>query len=188
MTTRQDPTHPTGISHDTPRGNSEVARARERKANAALEMKIEGWGWDEIAETVGYPNAKAAIVATELALEQQLKSEESKKHMRKLAGRRLERLIRSAWSKADDEESPEHLRAISEVRLLIDRHAKLYGYDAPSEVIVTNPTTRQIDEWVSRNLRHVQPDLEEGDVFEGEWFEGSEEPESEVKELAAPSE
>lgn len=171
MTLQQDPTHPTGISHDTPRGNSEVARARERKAFAALEMKIEGYSWDEIAETVGYPTGRAAQIATERALEQELRSEESKKHMRRLAGKRLERLVRSVWSKATDEEAPEHLAAVDRARLLIDRHAKLYGYDAPAEIVVTNPTSREIDEWVAAMTAASRPDLEEGDVFEGEWYE-----------------
>ena len=174
MTLQQDPTHPTGISDDTPRGNSEVARARERKANAALALRTAGTDWDQIAEVIGYPTGRAAQVACELALEQELRSEESKKYMRRMASRRLERLIRSVWTKAINENDPEHLAAVDRARQLVDRHAKLHGLDAPQEIVVTNPTSREIDEWVAEAMKHQRPDLEEGDVFEGEWWEDEE--------------
>lgn len=176
MATEQDPTDPTGIRDDSPQGGSVPARARDRKANAALQMRIAGASWDEIAEVVGFPTGRAALVATERALEKELKTEESQKHMRSMAGKRLERLLRGVWTKAIDPNNPEHLQAVDRARLLIDRHAKLYGLDAPTEFVVTNPSQTELESWVGKVLRESNADLTEPDIFDVEWTEGDDDP------------
>jgi hypothetical protein len=168
---QQDPTDPTGIRDESPRGDSTVARARERKANAAIQMKIAGASWDEIATVIGFPNGQAAIVAVERALEKELKSEENKKHMRQMAGMRLERMLRGVWAKAIDPANPEHLNAVTKARELIDRHAKLYGLDAPTEFTVSTPTAAELEKWVATVITTSRPALEEGDIFDVEVIE-----------------
>jgi hypothetical protein len=113
VTIAQDPTHPTGVADDSPRGSSAAVRARERKANSALQLKIAGASWEEIAEILGYPSGQHAQTATEGALERDLKSDESRKHLRGLNAKRLEKLLRSVWPKATDPQHPEHLAAIA---------------------------------------------------------------------------
>ena len=172
----QDPNDPTGISDHTPRGNSEVARARDRKANAALQLRMAGATWEEVAESMGFPSARAAIVATERALEKELKTEESQRQMRTLAGKRLERLLRSVWTKAINPDDPDHLTAVDKARQLIDRHAKLYGLDAPTEYVVSSPAQSELERWVSTVLNETRPQLEEGDIFDVEVIEPGDEP------------
>lgn len=164
----QDSTDPTGVADDSPRGGSEVTRARDRKANAALQMKLAGASWDEIAEVIGYPTARQALVATERALEKELHTEQSQKQLRGLAGKRLERLLRSVWSKAIDPANPEHLQALARAREIIDRHAKLYGLDAPTEFVVSSPTQSQLEKWVSAVMQERQPQIAEVDIFDVE--------------------
>ena len=171
MAHEQDPTDPTGIKDLSPRGESETTRARDRKANAAIQLKIAGATWDEIAQTVGYPSARHAIVATEKALEKELHSEESQKAMRSMAGKRLERLLRGVWTKAIDTSHPEHLLAVDRARLLIDRHAKLYGLDAPTEYVVSSPSAAQLETWVASVIQQKRPALEEADIFDIEVLE-----------------
>ena len=174
MAIEYDPSHPTGVADDSPRGGSLPARARDRKANAAIQLKIAGASWDEIAEVVGFPSGRAALVATERALEKELQTEESQKHMRSLAGRRLERLLRGVWTKAIDPNNPEHLQAVDRARLIIDRHAKLYGLDAPTEFVVTNPSQTELESWVAKVIRESSNDLEEPDIFDVDFYEEGE--------------
>lgn len=170
----QNSEDPTGISHNTPRGDSGVARARDRKASAAIQLRKAGASWEEVAEVIGFPTARAALVATERALERELKTEESQKYMRTLAGQRLERLLRGVWAKAINDEHPEHLAAVDRARQIIDRHSKLYGLDAPTEFVVHSPTQAELERWVSTVIATQQPALEEADIFDADILEPDE--------------
>lgn len=169
MPIAQDSTDPTGVAaphreHAGP-GNNSAVRARERKANAALGMALGGATWDEIAEVLGFPTARAARVATELALEAQLNTSEDRDKMRAMAGARLERMIRSLWTKAIDPDSPEQMAAQREVRANIAQHAKLFGLDAPTEYVVHSPTQAELDAWVTKVVSVQVPAVEEPDIF-----------------------
>jgi hypothetical protein len=172
----QDPTDPTGVKVLSERTDPATVRARDRKANAALQMRTAMADWEEIAQVLGYPSGRAAQVATEKALERELRTEQSRKHMRHLATRRLEALLRSIYDKATNPDHPEHLAALREARATIDRHAKLHGYDAPTEFVVNTPTSAQIEEWVAGMLSADTAGLPEVDIFDVEWTEDSEEP------------
>lgn len=169
----QDSTDPTGVNG--PRGSlpdtSSVTRSRNRKANAALQMRLGNATWDEIASALGYPTARTALVAVERALEKELSNPEDREKMRKMAGARLERLIRSVWTKAIDPANPEHLVAVGKARDLIDRHAKLYGLDAPQEIVVHSPTQAELEAWVARVASGAIPAVEEADIFDVEYEE-----------------
>ena len=167
---QQDSSDPTGVSsppkgHLTP-GN-EAGRARTRKANAALQMAYAGATWNEIATALGYPTARAARVATERALEKQL-DDADKAKMRRMAGARLDRLIRAVWAKAIDPESPDQMIAVGKAREVISDHRKLFGLDAPTEVIVHNPTETELAAWVSKVVAVQIPVVEEYDIIAGE--------------------
>lgn len=183
---RQDSTHPTGVSTDEGRdqrggtGRSTVSAARARKANAAVQLRLAGATWEEIALALGYPTPRQALVATEKALEKQLDSDVDREKMRKLAGQRLERLLRSVWGKAVDENHPDHLLAATKAREIIDRHAKLFGLDAPTEVVVHSPTQQELESWVLKVVNLGAPSAEPYDIF-GEVVEAEIVPEIEGK-------
>jgi hypothetical protein len=167
----QDGNDPTGVhaepkNHRTP-GN-EAARARARKANAAIQLRLAGATWEEIAISLGYPTPRQALVATEKALEKQLDTDIDRDKLRRLANARLERLLRSVWTKAIDPEHPDHLIAVTKAKELIDRHAKLFGLDAPTEVVVHTPTQQELEQWVSKVVLAINPPIEEYDILEGE--------------------
>jgi hypothetical protein len=162
----QDHNDPTGVAHlSTGKPASSVIRARDRKANAALQMKLAGATWAEIAEVLGYPTPRQALVATERALKKELSTEQSQAAMRGLAGKRLERLLRGIWTKAIDPSSPEHLPAARAAREIIAQHAKLYGLDAPTEMVVHAPTVTELEAWVSRVHNGAAHPLDEHDIF-----------------------
>lgn len=166
---QQDSNDPTGVSGKE--GSPGLIRARERKANAATELRLSGAEWSDIAQILGYPTARAAQVAYEKAQEASVFTEESQQSLRNLAGRRLERLLRSAWVKAVDPKNPEHLQAISKAVVILDRHARLYGYDAPQELVVHSPTAQELEAWVSRVTQVEVPELEQGSIFEADIVE-----------------
>lgn len=170
---RQDSSHPTGVAPDEGDKNNDqtLIRARDRKANAALQMRLAGATWEEIAEAIGYPTARAALVATERALEKELQTEESQKAMRGIAGKRLERLLRGVWTKAINPDNPEHLAAVTKARELIGQHSKLYGLDAPTEHVVHSPSQQELEAWVSEVVVLQRPQLEEGDIFDIDYEE-----------------
>lgn len=174
MQHEQDSEDPTGIVDHTPRGNSDVHRARERKAHAALQLSLSGATWDEIAEHLGFPDARRARVAAELALEDGLFTDSSQERMRALASKRLERLIRAVWGKAINTESPEQLAAAREARAIIMDHAKMNGFIAPQQVTITNPSATELESWVAKAIAAKTPELEEADIFEVEVIEDEE--------------
>jgi hypothetical protein len=169
----QDSTDPTGvIDVDGGAGGSHLARARDRKASAALELRRRGVEWDEIAEVLGYPTARTALVATERALEKQLGTEESQKFLRGLARSRLDRVLRAVYPKAIDETSPEQMLAAAKVRDLIATQMKLDGLEAPTQIVHHSPHQAEIEAWVSDMVKHKTPELEEADIFDGDIIEG----------------
>lgn len=166
MTLVQDSSHPDGVyddaGHDT---GSQVVRARDRKANAAIQLRLEHHSWQEIAETIGYPTARHAQIATERALEKRAAEELSPKVLRQIASGRLEALTKSVWKKAQDEDHPEHLIAVSKARDLVGDWIKLHGAAAPAEVTIHSPSEGEIDEFVGRLVAKQVPMLEEDDIF-----------------------
>lgn len=173
MVVRQDSTDPTGVAAPVrstagESGNPKAAIARNRKADAAVSMRLAGATWQEIAITLGFPTPRQALVATERALVRQLGSEADREKMRRLAGARLERLLRAVWTKAIDPENPEQLVAFGRAREVIADHRKLFGLDAPSEVIVHSPTMSEIDAWVAQVLTLQGGAVAEYDVISGQ--------------------
>jgi hypothetical protein len=163
----QDSTDATGVALVSGRPGKELTRARTRKADAALALKYAGADWPDIARTLGYPTARAAMVAVELALEARL-DDYDRERLRQIVSGRLDTLLRSVWPKATSPTDPEHLLAVAKARDLVDRHIRLWGLDAPTEVVVSSPTQEQLDAWVARVVSTQTPEVEEYDIINAE--------------------
>lgn len=128
-------------------------RAPARTAAAALALRLSGAGYDEVANALGLAGADSARKLAEGALEARAWDDrDGRVRLRAENGARLERLLRSVWPKATNSEHPEHLPAVKVARELIDRYVRLYGLDAPAEVIIHNPTATEIEGWVASML------------------------------------
>lgn len=167
---QQDSSDPTGVKATNDNPSKALVRARDRKANAALAMKLGGAEWDEIATALGYPTERAALVAVEQSLGKRL-NELDRQHLRALAAGRLESLVRSAWRKAHTEDDAEHLNAIKSVRETVNDISRLWGLQAPQEVLITNPTQEHLDQWVARVVSADLPQVEEADIVEADIVE-----------------
>jgi len=173
MVTRQDRSAPGGVADNRAARNSgpEAIAARRRKADAALSMSLSGATWGEIAETLGFATPRQARMATEKALVRQLEREDDREKMRAMAGARLERLLRGVWTKAIDPGNPEQMVAVSRSRELIADHSKLFGLNAPTELMVHSPTQNELEDWVLRMTATMVPEVVEEDIFDADVVE-----------------
>lgn len=147
---------------------------RQSRQGAAIGLRIAGASYSEIARTLEYSSAAKAREAVERGLAA-LGGEDDREQLRFIEARRLERILRGLWKKATDDEHGEHLAAARTALAVIDRHAKLYGLDAPTEMVVYNPTQTEIDAWLAQQaqqLRGATPD--EVDIISGEVISGGE--------------
>jgi hypothetical protein len=121
-----------------------------RQGAAALTLRLAGASYADIAEALelGSSVQARALVVTTLAA--RAPDAEEREHLRAEEAGRLERLLRGVWGKANDPNHAEHLPAIKVALALIDRHIRLYGLDAPAQVVVHNPTVAEIDAWVAQ--------------------------------------
>jgi hypothetical protein len=131
-----------------------------RTGAAALALRLAGAGYDEVADALGLGSAQLARDHAERALEARAWDDvEGRDRMRAENGARLERLLRGVWAKATNPDHPEHLAAVKVAKEVIDRHCRLYGLDAPAEVIVHTPTANEIDQWVAGMIALGAADL-----------------------------
>jgi hypothetical protein len=134
---------------------------------AAVQLRVSGASFEDIATTLGLRNARAALTAVTRELEAQAKLDvHNRDRLRQEESMRLEALMASVWAKATDPDCDEHLPAIRTAVTIIDRHARLHGLDAPSEVVVHTPTQTEMDQWVATMVAHTMPQLVEADVID----------------------
>jgi len=139
-----------------------------------LALRLAGAGYDEVADALGLTSAQVARDHAEKALEARAWDDvQGRDRMRAENGARLERLLRGVWAKATNPDHPEHLAAVKVAKEVIDRHCRLYGLDAPSEVIVHTPTATEIDQWVAgmiamsaADLRAMEPPIIDAELAE----------------------
>jgi hypothetical protein len=147
--------------------SDEVALSTKNAA-AAVALRLAGANYTEIAETLGFHDAAVAQAAVErhLASIAADTSAEKRDELRATEGARIDRLIRSVWTKATTARDPEHLPAVRTALALIDRRIKLYGLDAPTTIAVYSPTTSEIDAWVaSMSAQQADLGIEEPDLI-----------------------
>lgn len=141
-------------------------KGRRRGVKAMLALRTAGATYEEIAEVLGYRDAEDVQKIIVRELQRQIESDpDSQDQMRQLASRRLERLLQASFKKATDPKHPDHLAATQTVLKILDQHAKMHGYNAPSEHVVHTPSTEGLARWVAAASAHLAGDAEEDDIF-----------------------
>ena len=142
-------------------------------AEAAVAMFVWGASYTEIKSKLNYSTARHARMAVERALAASADSEDDRDKMRMVISKRLNRLLGSHMSKAVDPKNPEQLAYSARVLAIIDRQAKLYGVDAPTQIQVTasDDHIREFVEFMMPQAREdqraIEADILEGDILEG---------------------
>ena len=141
---------------------------RKSRQEAAVALRLAGATYTEVATALGYTSPALAREAVERALASTVDADD-RERMRVLEGRRLERLLRGLWRKATDDANPEHLSAVRTAIAVIDRHARLFGLDAPQQMVVYTPAGEEIATWVAAMAQQVRGELpQEHDIIEGQ--------------------
>lgn len=153
-----------------------------RPARAAVALRLSGASYEEVAREIGYRNAESARAMVERELGKWADGQpEEREKLRKVASARLDSLLKSVWRKAMDPNDPEHLNAVRAAQGLVDRSIRLFGLDAPTEVVLHSPTELEIEQWVSRMIgtRVAYGDVVDAEViFDGEADPGPVRPET----------
>lgn len=118
----------------------------DRRANA-IDLRVRGASWAEIARTSGYPSPAAALADVGKAMaDATLRAEETADSMRDTANLRLEHLLGEAMKMIREEAPPQYdaegneigsddravrLRAVDEARRLVGDITKLNGVRPP---------------------------------------------------------
>lgn len=121
-------------------------RARRRAAQA-IELRIAGYTYAAIADSVGYAHASAAQKAVVRALAAEEEAQKGdRQRLRDMHNLRIERLIRAAWTPALKGD----VKAVTAIRGLLERQAKLNGLDAPINVKITDGIDEEIEALLSQ--------------------------------------
>lgn len=134
---------------------------------AAVQLRLQGTSYLDIAHLLGMRNARAALTLVTRELARQAdESPEDRDHLRREAAAQLDELLVSVMEKAGDPDNDEHIVAVRAAVTIIDRRIKLFGLDAPTEVVVHNPTATELDQWVAAMVRNTMPSLVEAEVID----------------------
>lgn len=148
--------------------NSTVKQVAARNARAATALRLAGASFAEIADTLALASPEMALQLVQQDLANRPDDTEDRAALRREEAARIERLLRGVWAKATTPADPEHIPAARVALAMVDRHARLLGLDAPTEIVVYTPTTTEIDQWVA-SIVSMQAatayDVEEADVL-----------------------
>jgi hypothetical protein len=152
-----------------PKGNrlGNGSRDGTKAGKAAVELRVSGASYAEVAEVLALSSATEALSLVERELAAHL-TPESVEVQRAEASERILLLLSSVMPKAADAGDPEHLAASKVALALIDRHIRLHGLDRPTEVILHTPTASELERWVANVSAFALPDVVEADVIDGD--------------------
>lgn len=150
---------------DVPQKEVEHSRIRSRKA--ALELKMMGVPFHEIAKLLEFPTPGAARQAVEQAIIDSGSFEGEKETMRSLMGLQLDRWHQSIAGKIIDPRNTAQLEYMAMGLRLLERKSRLFGLDAPTKVELHNASNEEITSLIGAYQERLGLDKpEEGDPFD----------------------
>lgn len=144
-----------------------VRNPRRRSAKAALELKMMGANFVEIAKVLEFESPSAARMAVESALIESGHGDADKESIRSLMGLQLDQWHKSIATKIVDSKLTGQLEYMAMGLRLMERKARLFGIDAPTKVELHNADDHEIQALIGayqERLGLSRP--EEGDPFE----------------------
>jgi hypothetical protein len=163
-------------SIDPQTGRLKKAVAISERPHAALELKVLGASYADIARVLDYPAAADARRAVEHVLASMVDETKDYMSLRTLASLRLEGLLKSVIEPATDPDNPEQLAYHRAALSVVDRWVKLHGLDAPQRLALVNPSSEEFERVVgtmislSPNQGAIEADIFALDgIPEAEW-------------------
>lgn len=146
------------------------------KAEAAVTMAMYGASDSDIAKTLHYSSPYRARMAVERALAGAEHTLDDQEKVRKLIGKRLNRLLAAHMGQALDVNNPNQLAHSARALAIVDRQAKLYGVDAPTQIQVSMADS-EIQEFIEAMLPATMQDklAIEADILDAEIIGDAEE-------------
>lgn len=145
------------------------------RAAAAVNLRIEGASWTDIARILEYSSAQRARVAVERALAEMAESEEDREQLRWTMNQRLNRVLYSLMRRATNPKDQDHLAYVSKVLAVMDRQSKLNGLDMPTTIAVYNPSNEAIEKYVEQTVEilrrangEIEADIMAEDIHDAE--------------------
>lgn len=123
-----------GKKNGPQRTNARAMNARQRELQA-LELRMAGQPYSQIAKALGYRNRASAYSAVIRVLDR--REAEPAERVRNMELQRLERLLQAYWKRAVRKRTPD----IAAAKLCLDilaRRARMLGLDAPVKVDITD--------------------------------------------------
>jgi hypothetical protein len=128
----------------------------EYRQAKCIELKVAGYSFREIADSVGYKDERSAADACWAGLKKWGSSQAEE--LRALQGARMEKLWAIVYDIATQSSSKDQqLRAVQQGIGIAERTSRLYGLDAPGKQTVTVVT----EDILSRELRRLEAEMEE---------------------------
>lgn len=153
-------------------GQDLLAPARMTQASAALQLRIDGASWEDIARLLEFSSSIDARQSVERALAAEVKDPEKVDEIRLVNSKRLEKIYQSLARRASNPKDPDHLQYVRAAVTVIDRHSKLWGADSPQQMNVTvSPSVGEIEKWVANMAQQVHGEMIEGDILDVEVVE-----------------
>jgi hypothetical protein len=146
----------------------EVALPANRAASA-LQLRIDGASFSDIAKVLEFKDAKEAQDAVERALASEYRSPTQVEQVRALQSKRIDRILYSLMRRATNPKDPDHLAYANRALAAIKQQTDLEGAAAPARVDITyNPTTAQLEQWASAVTAKMHGLIEEGEIIDVE--------------------
>jgi hypothetical protein len=139
------------------------------RAMAAVALRLGGAGLDTIAAQLGYASPRRVRDVIERALAESVDNNEDKTEMRRVQHARLERMLTSVWTRANNPKDPDHLAYSARALAIIDRENRMLGLDMPTEVTMHHiPELTEVKAWVDGMTARLagEPAIVEAEILE----------------------
>jgi len=139
------------------------------RAMAAVALRLGGAGYATIAAQLGYASERRVRDVIERALAASVDDTEDTQRLRKIQHARLERMLTSVWTRANNPKDPDHLAYSARALAILDRENKMLGIDLPTQVAVHHiPELGEVQAWVDGMVGRIKgaPQVVEAEILE----------------------
>lgn len=139
------------------------------RAMAAVALRLGGAGYATIAAQLGYASERRVRDVIERALAESVDNPEDRARLRSVQQARLERMLTSVWTRANNPKDPDHLAYSARALAIIDRENRMLGLDMPTEVTMHHvPELGEVQAWVAAMAQRMstRPQVVEAEILQ----------------------